>query len=225
MARQLSFDLPVRPALGREDFFVSPGNAMAVALIDGWRNWAGGKLVLYGPKGAGKTHLAHVWAANTDATILPAHALSDADIPALARGHVVIEDVSDIAGDAAAEQALFHLHNLVLAEGHRLLLSDVSPAQVWPLSLPDLQSRMQGAQSIGLDTPDDALLNAVLIKLFTDRQLSVAPETLSYLVRHMDRSFAAAGQIVATMDRTALEQNRAISRKLAAEVLDNLREI
>ncbi|NVO23415.1 DnaA ATPase domain-containing protein [Donghicola mangrovi] len=223
MARQLSFDLPVRPALGREDFFVSPGNAMAVALLDGWRNWAGGKLVLYGPEGAGKTHLAHVWAGSTHATILNAADLEGADIPALAKNHVAIEDISAIAGNRPLEETMFHLHNLVLAEGNRLLLTDVRPAQVWGLTLPDLQSRMQGAQSIGLKAPDDALLSAVLTKLFADRQLFPSPDTISYLLRHMDRSFSSAIKVVAAIDKTGLEQSRAVNRKLASEVLDKLR--
>lgn len=223
MARQLSFDLPVRPALGREDFFVSPGNAMAVALLDGWRNWAGGKLVLYGPEGSGKTHLAHVWAETTNATILNSRDLSGLDIPSLAKNHVAIEDISAIAGDRAAEELLFHLHNLVLAEGYRLLLTDTRPAQVWGLTLPDLQSRMQGAQSIGLEAPDDALLTAVLTKLFADRQLFPSPDTITYLLRHMDRSFSSAIKVVAAIDKTGLEQNRAVNRKLASEVLDKLR--
>ena len=67
MAQQLSFDLPARPALGRDAFFVADSNALAVAAIDGWRDWAGGKLVLVGPAGSGKTHLSHVWAADTGA--------------------------------------------------------------------------------------------------------------------------------------------------------------
>ena len=108
MARQLSFDLPVRPALGREDFFVSPGNAMAVALLDGWRNWAGGKLVLYGPEGSGKTHLAHVWASQTGARILPAAELTAGAVPELAQGPVAVEDVPQTAGSAEQQNALFH---------------------------------------------------------------------------------------------------------------------
>ena len=107
MHRQLSFDLPVRAALGREDFFVAPANAMAVALIEGWRDWPGRKLVLEGPKGAGKTHLAHVWAQAAGARIVKARALAGADIPDLASGPVAVEDVPLIAGDTAAENALF----------------------------------------------------------------------------------------------------------------------
>ena len=219
MAQQLSFDLPVRPALGREDFFVSPANAMAVALVEGWHDWPGRKLALTGPAGAGKTHLAHVWAAASGARIVPARALAGADIPALATAPVAVEDVPDIAGDGAAEAALFHLHNLVLAEGHSLLLTAACPAHRWGLALPDLASRMQQAQAATLAPPDDRLLSAVLGKLFADRQLAPAPGTIPYLVARMDRSFDAARRLVAALDAAALAQGRAINRRLAAEVL------
>ncbi|WP_296761944.1 DnaA/Hda family protein [Sediminimonas sp.] len=219
MARQLSFELPVRPALGREDFFVSPANAMAVALIEGWHNWPGRKLALIGPAGAGKTHLAHVWAAASGAQIVSATDLAGADIPALAAAPVAVEDVPAIAGDAAAEDALFHLHNLVLAEGHSLLLSADRPAHRWGLVLPDLDSRMQQAQAATLAPPDDRLLAAVLGKLFADRQLNPTPETIPYLVPRMARSFDAARRLVAALDDAALAQGRPVTRRLAAEVL------
>ena len=219
MATQLGFDLPVRAALGREDFFVSPANAMAVALLEGWQGWPGRKLLLIGPAGAGKTHLAHVWAAQSRARILPAASLEQADIPALARGQVVVEDIDQIAGQQGAEQALFHLHNLVIAEGHSLLLTSACAPQHLGLSLPDLQSRVQGCQSASLGAPDDRLLGAVLMKLFADRQLVPTPDTLPYLVRWMTRSFDSARQIVAEMDAQALAQGRPLNRALAREVL------
>ena len=222
MHRQLSFDLPVRAAQGREDFFVTPANAMAVALIEGWQNWPGRKLVLEGPKGSGKTHLVHVWAAASGARIIKATDLPDADVPALARGHVAIEDVVLIAGNSAAENAMFHLHNLVLAEGHALLMTADRPAARWGLALPDLASRMQGTTATRLDAPDDRLLSAVLAKLFADRQLVPTPDTISYLVTHMNRAFDSAQALVVAMDAAALDQGRPLNRKLAAEVLERV---
>lgn len=220
--RQLSFDLPVRPALGREDFFVSPANAEAVAMIEGWDAWPGRKLILAGPPGAGKTHLAHVWAALSDARIVAAKDLSHAAIPQLARGPIAVEDADQIAGDRPAEEALFHLHNLVLAEGHTLLLTAKRMPNLWPLTLPDLQSRMQGTLLTQLHAPDDSLLAAVLTKLFSDRQIAPSPDTVPYLARRMDRSFEAARAVVAALDATALSEGRPITRTLAAQVLDKL---
>ncbi|HMB14030.1 MAG TPA: DnaA/Hda family protein [Roseovarius sp.] len=221
MAQQLSFDLPVRPALGREDFFVSPANAEAVAMIEGWQGWPSRKLILAGPTGAGKTHLAHVWAALSGAQMIAAPDLPDADIPTLAQGSVAVEDAHLIAGDRDAEDALFHLHNLTLADGHALLVTARRAPHLWGLTLPDLASRMQGTLLTELRAPDDALLAAVLMKLFADRQLSPSPDTIPYLARRIERSFAAARETVEALDRAALAHGRAITRRLAARVLDN----
>ena len=222
MTRQLGFDLPVRTARGRADFLVAPSNAMAAALIDDWRNWPGRKLVLSGPEGSGKTHLAHVWADAAGAEIVQAAGLTAATVPDLARGPVAVEDVPALAANPAAQDALFHLHNLVLAEGHALLLTGTGPVAAWGLTLPDLASRLQGATEAMLEPPDDALLSAVLAKLLADRQLTPRPELIPYLVTRMERSFAAAGRVVAALDAASLAERRPLSRVLAADVLDNL---
>lgn len=219
MARQLSFDLPAVAALGREDFFVSPANAHAVALIEGWQGWPARKLLLCGPQGAGKTHLSHVWAALSGARIVAARDLAGADPAALAGGPVAIEDADTLAGDDAGERALFHLHNLVLAEGHALLITAQRAPVFWPLALPDLASRMQATPTQPLKAPDDALLMAVLTKLFADRQLRPTPETVPFLLRRIPRSFAAAQRVVAALDAAALASGRAVNRALAAEIL------
>ncbi|MCW1954339.1 MAG: chromosomal replication initiator DnaA [Roseobacter sp.] len=225
MARQLTFDLPTLQALGRDDFFVSPTNAGAVAMIEHWQSWPARKLLLIGPEGAGKTHLAHVWAGLSGATLLEASALREADIPRLARGSVAVENIPEIAANPDAQNALFHLHNLTLAEGHSLLFTATGEAQTWGLTLPDLTSRMQGTPAVALGAPDDALLAAVLMKLFADRQLSPRPEVLAYLTKHMERSFAAARALVQEIDSLALSEGREVSRKLAAEVLDKQAEL
>ncbi len=220
MPRQLSFDLPVRESRGRGDFFVSDANAAALAMIEGWQDWPQRKLVLTGPEGAGKTHLAHVWAGLSEAAIVPARTLNEADIPALAAAPVAVEDCDRIAGDRALETALFHLHNLVLAEGHAALFTAALAPRRWPLVLPDLASRMQATALARIAPPDDALLAAVLTKHFSDRQLSPGPATVPYLARRIERSFAAARDIVERLDAAALERARAITPALAREVLD-----
>lgn len=220
MAQQLGLDLPVKSAHGREDFFVSSANAQAVAMIDGWAGWPARKLVLFGPPGAGKTHLAHVWSDQSGARLVAAGDLAQADIPALAQGHVAVEDCETVAGDASSETTLFHLHNLTLAEGHSLLLTAAAAPGQWGLALPDLASRMQGTTAVELELPDDRLLTAILAKLFDDRQLPPAADVIPYLVRRIDRSFDTARQIVAALDAAALAQKRPVTRPFAREVLD-----
>ncbi|MEO0751790.1 MAG: chromosomal replication initiator DnaA [Pseudomonadota bacterium] len=220
MPEQLSFDLPVRTAFGRDDFFVSPANAHAVAMIESWEGWPARKLMLVGPLGSGKTHLSHVWAHLSGAQILAAADLAQSDIARLATGPIALEDCDQIAGSPRAENALFHLHNLALAEGHTLLFTAATAPADWPLDLPDLASRMQATPSIHITAPDDALLGALLMKLFADRQLSPTPATLPYLVARIDRSFEAAAHCVDALDAAAMDTRRPITPRLAAEVLD-----
>ncbi|ATG49525.1 DnaA ATPase domain-containing protein [Celeribacter ethanolicus] len=221
MAEQLIFDLPVRQALGRDAFFVSPSNAVAMATLDAVDNWPSGKLVLIGPKGAGKTHMAHVWASDHAAVIVPAQTLAQADIPALAaRRFVVVEDadrLSSLPDPQHAEEALFHLHNLTLAEGGRLLLTAQSAPNHWTLGLPDLASRMQGTTVARIEPPDDKLLAAMLVKQFDDRQIAVPGTLILWLVKRMERSAEAARRMVETLDAAALRSGRPISRNLAAQ--------
>ncbi|WP_299962063.1 DnaA/Hda family protein [uncultured Roseobacter sp.] len=218
MPEQLGFDLPGIPALGRADFLVAPSNAVAVAMID---SDDADRLVLIGPEGAGKTHLTHVWAARTGAGIVAAHSLQNADVPALADGCVAVEDVPGIS--AEAQTALFHLHNLVLANGNRLLMTGEGAPRDWGLTLPDLASRIAAAQMAALEPPDDTLLAAVLAKLFADRQLTPKADVIPYLTARMDRSFAAARDLVARLDAASLAQKRPVTRQLAAPLLDKVK--
>lgn len=220
MAEQLSLPLPRLDARGREAFFVAPANALAVRQIEGWRDWPEGKLVLTGPEGSGKSHLAHVWAELSGARVIAAASLLPAEIPGLAEAPVGVEDADRIAGRAGAETALFHLHNLLRANRQPLLLTGRRAPSHWNLALPDLQSRIAGAATATLDTPDDALLSAVLVKLFADRQIAPPPRLIDYCLKRMDRSFAAARRLVDALDSRAMATGKPIGMKLAAEVLD-----
>nr|WP_216665455.1 DnaA/Hda family protein [Pseudoruegeria sp. HB172150] len=208
--------------MGRGDFFVSPANATAVATVEAWQSWPSGKLALVGPAASGKTHLAHVWAALTDATILPAAELAAADIPTLAKTPIAIEDADTIAGDRAAEEALFHLHNLALAEGRPMLITATLPPSRWNLTLPDLASRMQATATTELQPPDDPLLTAVLLKQLDERQLEIDPDTVTYALTRMERRFSAAQRLAEALNREAFARRRRVTKPLIREVLDKL---
>lgn len=215
MIRQLAFDLPSPEAMTRADFFVAPSNALALQTVDGWQDWPGRKLLVVGPEGAGKTHLARIWAQDAKAVILNAETLASADVASLTGRAVVVEDADRIG---PAEAQLFHLHNLVTTTG-ALLLTARTPPRDWGLRLPDLFSRMQATPIAHIDAPDDALLSAVLVKLFADRQIAVPANLIPYLITRMPRSIGAARGLVAALDARALAAGRPITRSLAGELL------
>ncbi|MEP4978529.1 chromosomal replication initiator DnaA [Ascidiaceihabitans sp.] len=222
MAEQLNFDLPPRTALGRDDFLISPSNAVAVSMIDRTPAWSLHKMVLCGPSGAGKTHLVHVWAKDVGARIVDAAALTEDMVPALASTPVALEDLDQIAQNATAQAAAFHLHNMMFAAQMPLLMTGTGAPNLWCMGLADLQSRIDAAGVAVLDAPDDTLLAAVMAKLFHDRQVQPASDVIPYLVLRMDRSFEAARQIVAVLDHACLTEQRKLTRSYAATVLDKI---
>ncbi|THF58481.1 DnaA regulatory inactivator HdaA [Ollibium composti] len=218
--RQLPLDLGHGTAYSRDDLVVSRANAEAVALVDRWPDWPAPVVVLAGPSGAGKTHLAAIWRDAADAVTIPASAIGTA--AADTGGHpVLIDDVDSAPID---EQGLFHLINAVRGAGFHLLLTARSFPSAWRVTLPDLASRLKAAATVEIHEPDDLLLAGVLTKLFSDRQVEVEPHVVQYLVRRIERSLATAMRVVERLDRAALEQKTRITRALAAEVVSAMDE-
>jgi chromosomal replication initiation ATPase DnaA len=217
---QLPLPLPMRTAMGRNDFLVAPSNAMAMAFIDIWPNWPNKRLAVVGPASAGKSHLSAVWAAASCARVVQASMLRAEDVPDLARGCVAVEDAHGPLS-MVAEEALFHLHNLVAAEGHGLLVTGRGTPSTWPIKLPDLASRLQAITLAEVQGPDDQLLAALLVKHFADRQIRIAPNVITYVVPRIERSFAAVEALARRLDAAALEAQKPITRALARAVLDS----
>lgn len=220
--RQLVLDLPLRPARGRADFFVAPSNAAALAAVEGWRGWPQGRLVLEGPAGSGKTHLAEVWRALVPgAAAVQAADLTPDAVPGLvAASGVVVEDAEAAAGLSGAETALFHLLNLALAEGVPVLVTGRGPVAAWGLGLPDLESRLAAVPPARIAPPDAGLMAAVMVKLFADRQVAVTPAAVEAAVPWLERDLSAVAAFVARADRAALAEHRRVTRDLVLRVLD-----
>ena len=222
MSRQLPLDLPADPASGRADFLPAEANRDALAMLDQPARWPQGRLLLIGPEGAGKSHLAGFWAAERGIRPLAATDLDAAGADRLAsQPAAVVEDVQHAAG-TEAERALFHLWNLAPLRGCLLLMTGRGAPSGWGLGLADLRSRLEATAQVRLGPPDEALLAAVLVKLFADRQLSVPAGLIGWLARHMDRDLGLARRLVATLDARALAEGGAPTRRMAAEILDKL---
>lgn len=219
--RQLPIELPTSPSYDAASFIVSTANETAHKLITSWPRWASPVVVLHGPPGSGKSHLAAVWRQQSGAPLIAPEALAVDTVPSLlgeARA-VLIEDADRAAGFGEREQALLHLYNLVLARGGSLLLTAAEPPNLWPLALADLASRLRAALPVRLDAPDDILLAAVLRKHFGDRQLQVGDEVIAAALLRMERSFAGARALVQSLDYQSLAQKRPITTALLREVL------
>jgi chromosomal replication initiation ATPase DnaA len=215
--RQLAFALPHAESFSHDDFLEGPANAAALALIESWPEWPNRIMLLAGPEGCGKSHLATIWAEQAGARAISAHALTAEAVPgALATGALVIEDLNPQAFD---ERALFHLMNLAREEGAFVLLTARVPPVAFEIELRDLRSRLRAVPVVTLMPPDDQLFRALIVKFCADRQMSVDETVVSFLATRIERSFAAARQAVERLDAEALRLGRPVTRALAVELL------
>jgi chromosomal replication initiation ATPase DnaA len=214
-ARQLPLTFEHDPASGLEDFMPAESNREALAWLGRWPDWPAPALVLHGPAGAGKSHLATIWAAGSRGLTLDWRRLGGALELDASRCYLL-----DPAEPVADEVALLQLYNRLREDGGHLLLTARRPVAQWRIDLPDLRSRLAAAPSVAIGAPDDQLLAALFLKLFDDRQLNVPEPVIRYLLTHMERSFEAAHGLVETLDHLSLTRQRPITVPLARIALD-----
>jgi chromosomal replication initiation ATPase DnaA len=219
---QLVLDLGHRTALGAEDFLVGGSNAAAVALVDRWPDWPAPAALVVGPARSGKTHLAHVWQLRSGADIVSAADLSEDVVPRFETTQALI--IEDLDRGLSCERTLFHLLNLTRERGAGMFMTSAVPPGDLPIALPDLRSRLRAAVTVEILAPDDGLLRAVLVKHFADRQLSVDPQVVAWLLVNMERTMADAARIVEAIDRLALASRRKVTRTLAADALGRINQ-
>lgn len=214
-ARQMVLDLTRAPSFDPDDFLVSPANEAAHALIMGWPGWPSRTLLLTGPAGAGKSHLAAIWAGHAEAS--PFEAL-DAVVPGRA---LLLEDADR---GTVPEAELFHLLNLVEeAQGWLVVTARTAPDH-WGVRTPDLLSRLRRAPMAVIGRPDATLLRAVLVKLFADRQIRIDTDVVAYAALHCEQSLDAVSRFVAAIDEAALAEGRRITRPLVVKTLAAMAE-
>jgi chromosomal replication initiation ATPase DnaA len=208
MPAQLILPLEHRAAMTRDEFLVGPGNAEALAFLDAWPDWAAPAAVLFGPPACGKTHLACIWGTRAGAAMLDAQSLKEP-----VRGAAVIEQAEC---GFANESALFAM----LEEGAPLLLTARAAPALWPALLPDLHSRFRALVAFELGAPDEALLMALAVKLFADRQVTVPESVVLHLVRQLERSPAALRDFIARADEAALAAQKPINIQLIRALME-----
>ena len=223
--RQLPLAFEHRPSLTGDDFLVVDSNRGAVGWLDRWPDWPTPALVIYGPAGCGKTHLVHAFLARSGGRRLAIPELSGdeprdliEDVPVC-----VIEDAERFL-EAGLEGALLHLYNALKEAGRRLLLTSRQPPARWQVQLADLRSRLNAATAVAIGAPDDTLMEAVVVKLFADRQLRVGPDVVAFMLARMERSFDAARELVGRIDVAALKTRRKITPRLVREVFGGEQE-
>lgn len=218
---QIPLEFPVRSAMGGEDFMIGQSNQDAVVWIDQWPNWPAPVLFLCGPAASGKSHLAAVWKTKTAATEVSPKDLVENEAERLAKAgkHLIIDGVDPWLGDRQAETTLFHLYNIFKEERRTIMLTGRATPTEIDFAVPDLASRLRAAPCTTIKSPDDTLLQNVIVKMFADRQIKIGEAELKYLMPRIERSFKFIRDIVAKCDELALSQKRAVTVPVIRDAL------
>ena len=221
MTQQLVLNFPFSHSYGIADFFISDANALAFAWLKRWPFWRkptqkGGGIVIYGPRGCGKTHLMHAFCQMTPTYRMTTPVVAE-DLNASSSW--VLDDAMTWVGDHARETAFLSVVNRSMQDDKTLLLMARQPVRVWPILLPDLHSRLSAFPAVAIAQPDDALLCAVIAKLFQDRQRRIADDVITFIVSRMQRRFDVAARLVDSLDKLAAAKQQKITIPLAKTLL------
>ncbi|MGQ3040622.1 MAG: chromosomal replication initiator DnaA [Brevundimonas sp.] len=208
MRLPLQTDLPE----GEVGFVVSDSNRAAVDATEAWPGLIGGVMAICGPAGCGKSRLGQIWAERVGAVALNGEEAALIDPLELEGRPVLLDRAMD-----TDDETLFHLINLAQAPGGAMLMLSRPAPSAWAVTVPDLRSRLDAVISVPMEAPDDAVLAAMLDTRFAERGIRPARDVVPYLLRRIDRSAAAAADIVGRLDAL----HRPVTRSLAREVLDD----
>ncbi len=215
---QLYLNFPIKAAYLPEDYVVSSANISAFSCIKNWPNWGKGIfpkiLLLYGEYGSGKTHLAHIWQHISNAIFLKAQDLYSLHL-FTGQQNLICDNIENID-----ETLLFHLINFTHENQQYLLMTSQFSPEKLKISLPDLRSRILALNAMGINPPTDDLLEAVLLKHLTDRQLKVNSQCLDFIISRIDRSFSKLLEFINMLDKESAISKRAITIPLLKKVLE-----
>ena len=222
-ARQIPFDLRSTPALGREDFFVGECNELALHWVEiwpqGWQPFPA--LILHGPRGSGKSHLADVWRTRAVALKWNASDVMAATTDTILglKQNVVVDRIDLLIGDVPSEEKLFHLYNHCRQNGLYLLgLSWIAP-EAMQFSINDLGSRLRAAPHAAIFPPDDAVFFKVLARRFHDQGYVVMDGALQFALTRMERSWEALDHLIEEAIRKATAEKKQITIPLLRDLM------
>ena len=214
---QLIFKFPFKTKYYEQDFYVSSNNFSAYKLIESWPNWPGKWLNVYGASGSGKTHLSNILGKKIKKLkIIKAKDVDDKIIHELNLLECLIIDNYE---NNINEKLLYSIFNFSKQFENYILINSVQPIKEFSFKLEDLNSRVKSLIFIGIDLPTDDLLEVIISKFFSEKQIKIEPKISNYIINNVDRSYEKMFKFIKDIDHLSLSTGKSININLIKKVL------
>ena len=216
---QLIFKFPFKTKYDEQDFYVSNNNFSAYKLIESWPNWPDKLVNIYGPKGSGKTHLSNILKKKIKVTeIFGANHVKDEILSKLTNINcLIIDDYKNNIN----ENLFYSLINQLKQNNNYLVINSILPIKTFNFHLKDLKSRIESIVSLGIELPTDELLQVIISKYFSDKQIGINPKVSDYIIKNIERSYEKVFKFIKEIDELSLSSGKSININLIKKVLIN----
>ena len=207
--------------LTQNDFFVTKSNQHIFKLINDWPKWEKKFINIYGEKFSGKTHLINIFLKKNNGIKIDAQSFDENYLRKVKINENIVLENLEVGIN---EKLFFTLLNIIEQENKYLIITSLDPVTKINFKLKDLNSRMKNFILQNIEKPDDELIFAILLKNFSDRQISIEKKLIEFTIKRIDRSYGKIFDFIYKIDEMSLKKKKSIDMKIIKEVLGGMSE-
>ena len=215
---QLVFKFPFKKKYYEQDFYVSSNNFSAYRLVEGWPNWPGKWVNVYGAKGSGKTHLSKILEKKIDKLlVINENQITNKTLEYLNELECLIIDNFQ---NNINQNLLYSIFNQSKQLENYIVINSTLPINKIGISLQDLKSRINSFVYVGIELPTDDLLMVIISKYFSDKQIEPNPKITEYIIKNVERSYEKMFKLLKDVDDLSLSSGKSININLIKKALN-----
>ena len=213
---QLLLNFEYKQNFKDEDFYVSNSNYYAFNLINSWPKWEKNFLNICGEKYSGKTHLSNIFLKKFKGIKIDASSFENKNLKEI---KIYENVILDNLGQNVDERLIYSLFNIIDQDNKYLIINSLIPVSKISFKLEDLRSRTKNCLVAKIDKPEDDLMFALILKNFSDRQITIDKKLIDFIIKRVDRSYGKIFEFIYKIDEISLKRKKSIDFKIIKEVL------
>ena len=213
---QLLLNFNYKKNFNYDNFYVSKSNFYAFEILEKWPKWEKNILNVHGEKFSGKSHLANIFCKKKNSKKINEKQLNDEILKELKLFEIIVLDNFENMTD---ERIIYALFNLVDNDNKYLVINSLSPINEIKFKLNDLNSRSKNCLFAKIDSPDDDLIFAIILKNLSDRQITIDKKLIDFIIKRIDRSYGKIAEFIYKIDEMTLKKKKPIDFKIIKEIL------